>query len=133
MLNNTNQPRYHFYHSAVLHTPINEVWSEMRDFVKALKIAFQEQVEEVNWYDRGSTEKIPSLIRFTLQPGGQEIKEEVIGRNEIEHWLTYRTVEQALSIINYVATYTLKPITDEPDKTFLEWTRNFSLTENTEP
>ena len=128
-----HQPRYHFYRSAVLPAPLNDVWREMRSFARTLKIAFREQVETINWCDGGSTDKIPSLIQFTVQPGGQKIIEEVIGRDEMEHSLTYRTVEQALNIVDYVASYTLKPITDEPDQTFLEWTRDFSLTEDTEP
>ena len=97
MLNENNQPRYHFYHSTVLHTPLNEVWSEMRSFARTLQIAFQEQVREIDWYDGGSTEKIPSLIQFIVKPGGQKIQEEVINRSEIEHSLTYRTVGQAFT------------------------------------
>ena len=129
MLNNTNQPRYHFYHSTVLHTPVNEVWAEMRDFTKTLKIAKQDDVEDINWCDLGSIEKIPSLLKFTIQPGNHLITEEVIARNEIEHSLTYRTVGKALSMVDYVATFTFKPITEEPDKTFLEWVGDFSLKE----
>lgn len=72
------------------------------------------------------------MIQFTIQPGGQTIQEEVIDRNDIEHSLTYRTVGRALSIMDYIAAYTLKPITDEPEKTFLEWTRDFSLAEGTD-
>ena len=129
MLNNTNQPRYHFYHSTVLDTILNQVWSEMRDLTKVLKIAKQDQVEDIHWFDGGSTEKIPSKLKFTVQPGNYLITEEVIGRNEIEHSLTYCTIGKALSLVDYVATFIFKPITEEPDKTFLEWAGDFCLTE----
>ena len=128
----TGQPQYHFYRSTVLHTPLDDVWSEMRSFARTLKIAFRDHAEAIAWCDGGSSEKIPALIQFTIQPGGQTIQEEVIDRNDIEHSLTYRTVGRALSIIGYIAAYTLKPITDEPEKTFLEWTRDFSLAEGTD-
>ncbi len=127
MLNNTNQPRYHFYHSTVLHTSLKQVWTQMRDFANTLKIAKQDDVEDINWYDGGSIEQIPSKIQFIVQPGNHLVTEEVIARNEIEPSLTYRTVGQALSMVDYVGNFTFKPITDELDKTFLEWRGEFSL------
>ena len=62
-----------------------------------------------------------------LAASGGAPLEEVIGRSEIEHTVTYRMIGQALGIKGYVATYRLRPITNEPGRTFIEWPREFGL------
>jgi hypothetical protein len=42
-------------------------------------------------------------------------------------------IGQALGIKGYVATYRLRPVTNEPGKTFLEWPREFSVASGQDP
>ena len=46
--------------------------------------------------------------------------------------LTYHTLGPALAFEAYLATMRLKPITDDPSHTFLEWSREFSLVPGTD-
>jgi hypothetical protein len=119
--------KYHVYDSVVIDAPIEEVWAVIRDIVQLLPICFGDGVKDYHWVDGGSPEKIPSRFEFTLHPSGAKAVEEVVGRSEVERSLTYRMVGQAVGIEGYIATYSLKRITNEPGKTFLEWPREFSV------
>jgi hypothetical protein len=129
----TPGPLYRFYHSAILAAPLPQVWAELRDFSRTLEICFGAGVSHIKWLGHGSAEHIPAPITFTLEPAGLRIEEEVVARSETEHSLSYRTVGQALSFASYVATFTLRPITTSPGSTFVEWSRDFSLTPDTNP
>jgi hypothetical protein len=127
------RPKYSVYDSAVIDAPIDEVWREVRDMMKLLPICFGNTISDVRWVDGGDAEKIPSRFEFKLQPGGQRLDEEVVARSETEYSLTYRQHGAELNITEYVATYRLKPITNEPGKTFLEWSRDFAVTDDGNP
>jgi|GEM_PF-1747011 len=123
------KPRYRLYNTAILHTPIASAWREMRDLVHMLNVIMvaNEQVHELRWLDGGSAEHIPAWMEFVELPNRRSIRQEVIGRCERSYTLTYRVAENAVGIEDHSATYTLKPITEEPDKTFWEWTVEFAI------
>jgi hypothetical protein len=123
------KPRYHLYNSAVLNAPIATAWREMRDLVHMIDsiMVANDQVYELRWLDGGSAEQIPAWMQFVELPRGRSITQEVLGRCERTHTLTYRVAENAVGIEDHCATYTLKPITEEPDKTFWEWTIEFTI------
>ena len=123
---------YHMYLSTVLDAALDDVWPVVRDMMQLLPMAFEDAVTDYHWLPEVSAEHIPARFEFTLQPGGLVIQEEVVGRSETDHSLTYRTVGPALAFETYIGTLTLKPITDDPSRTFLEWTRDFSLVEGTD-
>lgn len=123
--------RYKVYSSAIFDAPIEAVWREMRDMVNCVKIAFAGDLSEGRWV-KGSAEQIPSVFEFTIQPGGPAIVEEVVGRSDIDYSIKYRTVGVALSIVDYIGTFDLRRITDEPGKTFMETTKDFSVVEGTD-
>ncbi len=127
------EAKYRVYDSAVLDAPIHEVWPVLRDIVRLLPLVFGDAVRDYRWVEGGSAEKIPSRFQFTLQPGGETVLEEVSGRSETEHCVTYRMIGQAVGITGYVATYQLRPITSEPGKTFLDWTREFAIAPGNDP
>jgi hypothetical protein len=121
--------RYTIYSSAVLNAPIEDVWAEMRDLSRALKLAFSKGVSDPRWVNGGSVDIIPSTLEFTLHEAGATIREEVVGRSEIDYTLRYRTVGTALSMVDYIGTFKFHHVTDEPDTTFMETTKEFSLVE----
>ncbi len=121
--------RYTIYSSAVLNAPIEDVWAEMRDLSRVLKLAFSGGALDPQWVNGGSVDIIPSTLEFKLNEAGATIREEVVGRSEIDYTLRYRTVGTALSMVDYIGTFKLYHVTDEPDTTFLETTKEFSLVE----
>jgi hypothetical protein len=124
---------YRMYHSTVLSAPIAAVWAEMRDFAATLRICFADGVSDITWLEGGSADRIPSRISFALQPGNLVVEEEVTARSDDAYSLSYRTVGVALSFASYAATFTLRPITTDPGATFIEWSREFGLTPETNP
>jgi len=123
------KPKYHFHHSSVLEAPPEVVWRELRDMISLFKGAFQGAVHDVYWVDGGSAERIPSRYEFVFQPGGERFSEEVIGRSELEHWISYRTVGSVMGLVDYVGRMSLRPITDEPNRCLFEATKDFRLAE----
>ena len=94
---------------------------------------YSDAVKDAHWVDGGSAEKIPSRFRFTLAATGETPLEEVSGRDEVDHSVTYRMLGQAVGIEGYVATYRLRPVTNEPGKTFIEWPREFGVAPGGDP
>lgn len=127
------QAKYHLYDSAILDAPVEEVWRVIRDMMQLLPLVFGDGVKDCRWVDGGSAEKVPSRFQFTLHPSGDTPLEEVVGRSEVERSLTYRMIGSAVGIEGYVATYRLRPVTDEPGKSFIEWPREFSVAEGSDP
>jgi hypothetical protein len=127
------RPKYAVYHSAVLDAAPDAVWAEVRDMMRLLEIVFGSGVENAHWVGRASAEHVPALFEFTLLPNHDLAKEEVIGRSEHERSLTYRSVAQVLSIVDYVATYRVLPVTNEPDRSFIEWSREFRVVDGAPP
>jgi hypothetical protein len=126
------KPRYRLYHTAILHMPIADAWREMRDLFHVLTVIMvaNDQVNELRWLDGGSPEHIPARMEFVELPSRRSIRQEVLGRCEDTYTLTYRVTENAVGIEDHMATYSLKPITEEPDKTFWEWTVEFAIADS---
>ena len=61
---------------------------------------------------------------FTLKDGNR-IREQLIALSDSEHRSTYCIVEATVPLQRYVATVTLKPVTDG-DRTFWHWESTFS-------
>jgi len=129
----TDKPKYTVYHSTVLDADPDTVWAVVRDIVAVVKLVFGDAVQDVGWTARGSVDKVPSRFDFTLLPNHDLAREEVVGRNEVERSLTYRSVAQVLSIYDYVATYRVLPVTTDPTRSFIEWSREFRVTDDAAP
>jgi hypothetical protein len=61
------------------------------------------------------------------------VQQEVAGRNEVDRSLTYRTVAPVLCLYDYVATYRIMPVTNDPAHSFMEYSRQFMVTEDAAP
>jgi len=127
-----NIAKYPVYNSVILDAPLEKVWQELRDMSKLIAIAFGDGIKDFMWVDGGSPEKVPSRYELTLVPSGQKIVDEVIGRSESDHSVTYRSIIGGM-LEGYVATYRLRPVTNEPGQTFLEWPREFGITQGGDP
>lgn len=129
----TLQPKFSVYHSAVLDADPDAVWTEVRDMMRLLKIVFGAGVENAHWVGRASAETVPARFDFTLLPNHDLAQEEVVARSEVERSLTYRSVAQVLSIVDYVATYRVRPVTNEPGRSFIDWSREFRVVDGADP
>jgi hypothetical protein len=127
-----SDPKYNVYHSAVLDADADTAWEVMRNILRVVEIAFGGAVENVQWMKGGSLDKVPARYQFTLVPGGDVVNEEVTGRSEHGRSLTYRTIGQALSLVDYVATYRVLPVTND-GRSFLGWSREFRVVEGADP
>jgi FAD/FMN-containing dehydrogenase len=88
-------------------------WPVIRDILQVVEISFGSAVKNVKWKQGSSVAKVPAQYRFTPLPAGDVINEEVVARSEHERSLTYRTIGQALSLGDYVATYRVLPVTND--------------------
>jgi hypothetical protein len=129
----SNHPKHTVYHSAVLDAGPDEVWAVVRDIVALVKIIFGDGVKDVHWLGRSSVDHVPATFEFTLLPGGDVATEEVAGRDEVSRSLTYRSIGQVLSIYDYVATYRVLPVTNDHGRSFIEWSREFKVTDDADP
>lgn len=124
--------KYSLYDSVILDAPLEKVWHEVRDMSKLVAIAFGDGSKDFTWVDGGSAQKVPARYEVTLVPSGQKLLDEVIGRSESDHSVTYRSIIGG-TLEGYVATYRLRPVTNEPGKTFLEWPREFGIAPGGDP
>src|SRR5512140_2402081 len=105
--------KYAVYNSVILDAPIEKVWQQIREMPRLVAIAFGEGAKDFTWLDGGSPEKVPSRYQVTLVSTGGTLVEEVVGRSESEHSLTYRSIDGGM-LEGYIATYRLRPVTNEP-------------------
>jgi hypothetical protein len=124
--------KYSVYNSVILDAPLEKVWQQLRNMSRLVAIAFGEGAKDFTWVEGGSPEKVPSRYQVTLVPSGSTLLDEVVGRSESEHSVTYSSINGGL-LEGYVATYRLRPVTNEPGKTFLEWPREFGIAPGGDP
>ena len=112
----------HVVRSTVIDAPIERVWAVLRDFnshdrwhdvVAASRIEGDERSDQVG-----------CVRSFTLSDGNR-IREQLIALSDSEHKSTYCIVEATVPLQRYVATVTLKPVTDG-DRTFWHWESTFA-------
>ncbi len=107
--------------STIIDAPIESVWSILRDF---------------NGHDRWHPAIASSVIEggrpadmigavraFRLDDGG-ELREQLLSLSDRDHAFTYCLLGSPLPLMGYVASVTLKPVTDG-DATFWEWRSEF--------
>ncbi len=109
------------YVTSVIDAPVDKVWAVIRDF-NGLP----------NWLPAFSDSRIegglPSdavgcVRNFNLKEGGN-IRERLLALSDVEYSCTYTIISSPLPVENYVATLSLKPITDG-NRTFAEWKAEF--------
>jgi NADPH:quinone reductase-like Zn-dependent oxidoreductase/uncharacterized protein YndB with AHSA1/START domain len=107
--------------STIIDAPIERVWAVLRDFnshdqwhtvVDASRIEGEERSDQVG-----------CIRSFSLKDGNR-IREQLLTLDDREHKSTYCIVEATVPLIRYVATVTLKPVTDG-NRTFWHWESTF--------
>lgn len=108
--------------STVIDAPLERVWAVIRDFnshdqwhavVDASRIEAGERSDQVG-----------CVRSFTLKDG-HRIREQLLTLDDREHRSTYCIVEATVPLERYVATVTLKPVTDG-NRTFWHWESTFA-------
>lgn len=125
--------RYKVHQTSVLDASPDAVWAEVRDVMKMVKIIFGGALVSVEWVEDGSLDRVPARYNFTVLPGHELFQQQVAGRDEVERSVTYRSVARALCVVDYVANYRVREVTNDPDRCFLEWTRDFQVADDAEP
>ena len=108
--------------STIIDAPIERVWSVMRDFNS-----------HDQWHDVVDTSRIEAgeksdqvgcVRNFTLKDGNH-IREQLLTLDDRHYKSTYCIVEATVPLQRYVATVTLKPVTDGK-RTFWHWESTFA-------
>ncbi|WP_410589828.1 SRPBCC family protein [Amycolatopsis sp. lyj-23] len=129
----TIKPKHTMYQTTVLDAEPDAVWAEVRNVLNLVKILFGDTVGNLQWVEDGTPDRVPARYEFLMLQNQGLVQQEVVGRNEVERSLTYRTVAPVLCLYDYVATYRVFPVTNDPGRSFLEYRREFMVTDDAAP
>ena len=107
--------------STVVDAPINDVWRFLRDFNGHDR---WHPAVDVSTIEDGETSDTVGAIRAFRLTDGSGLREQLIALSDRDFSLTYSIVEAPLPLDDYVATMSLKPVTDG-DRTCIFWTSQF--------
>ncbi len=108
--------------STVIDAPIEKVWAVLRDFNSHDQWHTVVDTSEIE--DGKTSDRVGCVRNFTLQDGNH-IREMLLSLSDKDHVSTYTIVEATVPLQRYVATVTLKPVTDG-QRTFWHWASTFS-------
>ena len=112
----------HVVRSTVIDAPIERVWAVLRDFNSHDRWHDVVVESRIEGDERG--DQVGCVRSFTLNDGNR-IREQLLALSDSEHKSTYCIVEATVALERYVATLTLKPVTDG-DRTFWHWESTFA-------
>ncbi|MEO8311754.1 MAG: SRPBCC family protein [Caldimonas sp.] len=112
----------HVVRSTVIDAPIERVWAVLRDFNSHDQWHGVVAESRIEGDERG--DQVGCVRSFTLTDGNR-VREQLIALSDSEKKSTYCIVEATVPLQRYVATVTLKPVTDG-DRTFWHWESTFS-------
>ena len=108
--------------STIIDAPIERVWAVLRDFNSHDQ--WHELVEASRIEGGERSDQVGCVRSFTLRDGNR-IREQLLTLSDREHKSTYCIVEATVPLQRYVATLTLKPVTDGK-RTFWHWESSFA-------
>src|SRR5918993_4107968 len=108
--------------STIIDAPIGRVWAVLRDFNSHDQ--WHDVVDQSRIENGESSAQVGCVRSFTLKDGNR-IREQLLALSDTEYKSTYTIVEATVPLQRYVATVTLKPVTDG-DRTFWHWESTFS-------
>ena len=112
----------HVVRSTVIDAPIERVWAVLRDFNS--HDHWHDVVAESRIEGDERSDQVGCVRSFTLKDGNR-IREQLLTLSDREYKSTYCIVEATVPLQRYVATVTLKPVTDG-DRTFWHWESTFA-------
>lgn len=108
--------------STVIDAPIERVWAVLRDFNSHDQ---WHAVVERSRIEHGAPSAQVGCVRsFTLKDGNR-IREQLLALSDTEYRSTYTILDATVPLMRYVATVTLKPVTDG-NRTFWHWESSFA-------
>ena len=108
--------------STVIDAPIERVWAVLRDFNSHDQWHGVVDSSRIEGGDRG--DQVGCVRSFSLKDGNR-IREQLLALDDREHKSTYCIVEASVPLQRYVASVTLKPVTDG-NRTFWHWESSFA-------
>ena len=110
------------FRSTIIDAPVETVWSILRDFNGHDR--WHPAVEESHIEGVRAGDQVGAVRNFKLASGGQ-LREQLLQLSDRDRSLTYCILDAPLPLIGYVATISLKRITDG-QRTFWEWKSTFT-------
>jgi NADPH:quinone reductase len=107
--------------SAVIDAPIERVWAVLREFNS--HAAWHPVVAESEIEGGEPGDQVGCVRRFTLRDG-HLVREQLLALSDRDHMSTYCILEATLPLHRYVATVSLKRVTDG-ERTFWHWQSTF--------
>ena len=107
--------------STVIDAPIERVWAVLRDFNSHDR--WHDVVAQSRIEGGAASSQVGCVRNFTLKDGNR-IREQLLSLSDEECKSTYCIVEATVPLQRYVATITLKPVTDG-NRTFWHWQSTF--------
>lgn len=108
--------------STIIDAPIERVWEVLRDFNSHDQ--WHDVVDQSRIEGGERSDQVGCVRSFTLKDGNR-IREQLLTLSDTEHVSTYCIVEATVPLQRYVATVTLKPVTDG-NRTFWHWESTFA-------
>jgi NADPH:quinone reductase len=108
--------------STIIDAPIARVWAVLRDFNSHDR--WHDAVDQSRIEGDERSDQVGCVRSFTLKDGNR-IREQLLTLSDTEHKSTYCIVEATVPLQRYVATVTLKPVTDGT-RTFWHWESTFA-------
>ena len=112
----------HVVRSTVIEAPIARVWAVLRDFNSHDRWHSAIEASRIEGDER--SDQVGCVRNFTLKDGNR-IREQLLTLSDSDHQSTYCIVEASVPLQRYVATMTLKPVTDG-NRTFWHWESTFA-------
>ena len=107
--------------STIIDAPIERVWAVLRDFNSHHRWHGVVDSSRIEGAER--SDQVGCIRSFTLKDGNR-IREQLLSLDDREHKSSYCIVESSVPLQRYVATLTLKPVTDGR-RTFWHWESTF--------
>jgi len=107
--------------STVIGAPVGQVWPVVRDFNGLpawTPFAAESRIEM-----GAPADQIGCVRNFSLKDGAR-LRERLLALSDYDFSMTYSILESPMGVEDYVATLSLKPVTDG-DRTYIEWTAKF--------
>ncbi len=108
--------------STVIDAPIDRVWAVLRDFNSHDQ--WHDVVAESRIEGGEAPTQVGCIRSFSLKDGNR-IREQLLTLSDTDYRSTYCIVEATVPLQRYVATVTLKPVTDG-NRTFWHWESTFA-------
>jgi hypothetical protein len=109
------------YVSSVINGPIEAIWALVRDF-NALP-AWHPSIARSSIEENRDGAAVGCVRRIVLK-GGEKVREQLLELSDTDYRFTYNILESDFGLLDYVAGFSLAPITDG-NRTFAIWSANF--------